>query len=52
MTKKQLQQRFISIISGIKNTHLRKPRLYFIENNIPETPENLEIYKKKILVAN
>lgn len=51
MTKKQLQQRLISIISGIKNTHLRKPRLYFIENNIPETPENLEIYKKKILVA-
>ncbi len=48
MTKNQMKNRLISIISGISPDYLEKPKLYFIENKIPENEENIKELKRKI----
>lgn len=48
MTREQIESRLMSMISGINSKYFKNPKLYFIENNIPDTPENFEKFKENI----
>lgn len=52
MTKKQLQTRLISIVSGIRNSYIKNPKKYFVDNNLDETNEDIwNEFKQKITDA-
>lgn len=51
MTKEQLNNRLIAMEAGINAKYLKQPRLYFIENGIQPTQENLTKFLQKIVDA-
>lgn len=51
MTKEQMENRFISMITGIEHKYFKNPRLYFIEKKIEDTRENFEKFKQNIANA-
>ena len=51
MTRKQMERRLISILTGINGKYLKNPRQYFIDKHIQDTPENFEKFKKNIANA-
>lgn len=51
MTREQMENRFLSIITGIESKYFKNPKLYFIEKNIPDTKENFEIFKQNVAKA-
>lgn len=51
MTKDQLNNRLIAMEAGINAKYLKKPRLYFVENNIQPTEENVKAFIQKIADA-
>ena len=48
MTRKQMEERFLSIITGIGSKYFKNPRLYFIENKIDDTEDNFNKFKQNI----
>lgn len=51
MTREQIERRLLSIITGINSKYFKNPRQYFIDNNIPDTPENFDKLKNNIAKA-
>lgn len=51
MTKEQINNRLISMESGINAKYLKRPTLYFTENNIPLTQDNCSKFIKRIVEA-
>lgn len=48
MTKEQVNNRLIAMEAGINSKYLKQPRLYFAENGIQPTKENIEKFLYKI----
>ena len=51
MTKEQLNNRLIAMEAGINAKYLKQPRLYFSDNNIQPTQENIKKFIEKIAHA-
>ena len=51
MTRQQIEERFLSVISGINGKYFRNPRLYFEDMKIEDNAENYQKFKDKILKA-
>lgn len=43
-----MEERFISIITGIESKYFKNPKLYFIEKHILDTKENFEKFKNNV----
>lgn len=48
MTREQIQNRLISIITGINSKYLKNPKLYFIDKSVPDTKENFDKFLNNI----
>lgn len=51
MTKEQVNNRLIAMEAGINSKYLKQPRLYFAENGIQPTKENVEKFLQRIADA-
>ena len=48
MTKRQVENRFIQMITGIQDKYLKRPKLFFIETHQDPTEENFNKFKQHI----
>ena len=51
MTKRQVENRFIQMITGIQDKYLKRPKLFFIDNHQDPSPENFAKFKQHIANA-
>jgi len=51
MTKEQLNERLIGMVSGINPEHIINPHEYFIYNKIPKNEDTIAEFKKKVKEA-
>lgn len=51
MTKEQLYNRLLGIVSGINSEYFKRPHKYFVDNKLPCTDANIKTFKDKIKEA-